>query len=347
MKTIWLGMSGGVDSSAAAWLLKQQGYTVVGITLRLHGQADRDCADARRVCDKLGMEHRILDGRERFRDIVVSRFIADYYAGRTPNPCVVCNRRIKFGWMLDEALRNGADGIATGHYANVAFDPASGRWQLRCSHSGKDQSYMLYGMTQRELAHTLFPLGALTKAEVRALALENGFGNARKRDSQDICFVPDGDYAAFVERHTGCPCPPGDILDEAGRVVGRHRGYIRYTVGQRRGLGIAAPQPLYVRGVCPARNTVTVAGAGALYTDTVDARELNWIACDALGERPVRLLAKLRYRQPARRATAWQTGPDTLRVRFDEPQRAPAPGQALVLYDGGTVVGGGVLFSTV
>ena len=159
--------------------------------------------------------------------------------------------------------------------------------------------------------------------------------------------MPDGDYAAFVERHTGCPCPPGDILDEAGRVVGRHRGYIRYTVGQRRGLGIAAPQPLYVRGVCPARNTVTVAGAGALYTDTVDARELNWIACDALGERPVRLLAKLRYRQPARRATAWQTGPDTLRVRFDEPQRAPAPGQALVLYDGGTVVGGGVLFAAV
>lgn len=241
----------------------------------------------------------------------------------------------------------GCTHVATGHYARIVRG-ANGRMLLQTGlDAGKDQSYMLYGMTQRELAHTLFPLGALTKAEVRALALENGFGNARKRDSQDICFVPDGDYAAFVERHTGCPCPPGDILDEAGRVVGRHRGYIRYTVGQRRGLGIAAPQPLYVRGVCPARNTVTVAGAGALYTDTVDARELNWIACDALGERPVRLLAKLRYRQPARRATAWQTGPDTLRVRFDEPQRAPAPGQALVLYDGGTVVGGGVLFSTI
>ena len=182
MKTIWLGMSGGVDSSAAAWLLKQQGYTVVGITLRLHGQADRDCADARRVCDKLGMEHRILDGRERFRDIVVSRFIADYYAGRTPNPCVVCNRRIKFGWMLDEALRNGADGIATGHYANAAFDPASGRWQLRCSHSGKDQSYMLYGLSQGQLAHTLFPLQDREKEEVRRLAKEAGLPVADKGD---------------------------------------------------------------------------------------------------------------------------------------------------------------------
>ncbi|MBS5481351.1 MAG: 7-cyano-7-deazaguanine synthase [Clostridiales bacterium] len=194
-------MSGGVDSSAAAWLLKQQGYTVVGITLRLHGQADRDCADARRVCDKLGMEHRILDGRERFRDIVVSRFIADYYAGRTPNPCVVCNRRIKFGWMLDEALRNGADGIATGHYANVAFDPASGRWQLRCSHSGKDQSYMLYGLSQGQLAHTLFPLQDREKEEVRRLAKEAGLPVADKGDSMEIALY----VLLSVSVHTSAP----------------------------------------------------------------------------------------------------------------------------------------------
>ena len=343
----------------AALLLAQAGWACTGVTLRLYAGADaapdgartccslEDVEDARAVARRLGIRHYTFNFTEAFERDVIGRFVQGYLAGETPNPCIDCNKHIKFSALLRRAQLMGCTHVATGHYARIVRG-ANGRMLLQTGlDAGKDQSYMLYGMTQRELAHTLFPLGALTKAEVRALALENGFGNARKRDSQDICFVPDGDYAAFVERHTGCPCPPGDILDEAGRVVGRHRGYIRYTVGQRRGLGIAAPQPLYVRGVCPARNTVTVAGAGALYTDTVDARELNWIACDALGERPVRLLAKLRYRQPARRATAWQTGPDTLRVRFDEPQRAPAPGQALVLYDGGTVVGGGVLFSTV
>ena len=354
-----VAMSGGVDSSVAALLLAQAGWACTGVTLRLYAGADaapdgartccslEDVEDARAVARRLGIRHYTFNFTEAFERDVIGRFVQGYLAGETPNPCIDCNKHIKFSALLRRAQLMGCTHVATGHYARIVRG-ANGRMLLQTGlDAGKDQSYMLYGMTQRELAHTLFPLGALTKAEVRALALENGFGNARKRDSQDICFVPDGDYAAFVERHTGCPCPPGDILDEAGRVVGRHRGYIRYTVGQRRGLGIAAPQPLYVRGVCPARNTVTVAGAGALYTDTVDARELNWIACDALGERPVRLLAKLSYRQPARRAPAWQTGPDTLRVRFDEPQRAPAPGQALVLYDGGTVVGGGVLFSTV
>lgn len=356
---VLVAMSGGVDSSVAAYLLQQQGYACIGVTMRLYENETAgiprghtccsldDVEDARAVAYDLGMPYYVLNFTEEFDEKVIRKFVQVYQNGGTPNPCIDCNRYLKFDHLLNRARELGCDYIATGHYVQ-RWQDENGRWGLRKNDDpGKDQSYVLYSLTQDQLAHTLFPLGGMHKDAVRAIAEEQGLCNARKHDSQDICFVPDGDYAAFVERHTGCPCPPGDILDEAGRVVGRHRGYIRYTVGQRRGLGIAAPQPLYVRGVCPARNTVTVAGAGALYTDTVDARELNWIACDALGERPVRLLAKLRYRQPARRATAWQTGPDTLRVRFDEPQRAPAPGQALVLYDGGTVVGGGVLFSTV
>lgn len=356
---VLVAMSGGVDSSVAAYLLQQQGYACIGVTMRLYENETAgiprghtccsldDVEDARAVAYDLGMPYYVLNFTEEFDEKVIRKFVQVYQNGGTPNPCIDCNRYLKFDHLLNRARELGCDYIATGHYVQ-RWQDENGRWGLRKNDDpGKDQSYVLYSLTQDQLAHTLFPLGGMHKDAVRAIAEEQGLRNARKHDSQDICFVPDGDYAAFVERHTGCPCPPGDILDEAGRVVGRHRGYIRYTVGQRRGLGIAAPQPLYVRGVCPARNTVTVAGAGALYTDTVDARELNWIACDALGERPVRLLAKLRYRQPARRATAWQTGPDTLRVRFDEPQRAPAPGQALVLYDGGTVVGGGVLFSTV
>lgn len=342
MKTIWLGMSGGVDSSAAAWLLKQQGYTVVGITLRLHGQADRDCADARRVCDKLGMEHRILDGRERFRDIVVSRFIADYYAGRTPNPCVVCNRRIKFGWMLDEALRNGADGIATGHYANAAFDPASGRWQLRCSHSGKDQSYMLYGLSQEQLAHTLFPLQDREKEEVRRLAKEAGLSVADKGDSMEICFVPGDDYIAFLEAEAGQPMRPGNFVDENGRVLGRHAGLPRYTVGQRKGLGISFGRPMYVVALDASRNEVVLGEEGRQMASVLYADEVNFLSV----ERPraaIAVQAKIRYQAPPAQAVLTPLDDGRVRVDFARPQRSITPGQAVVFYDGDLVLGGGTI----
>ena len=356
---VLVAMSGGVDSSVAAYLLQQQGYACIGVTMRLYENETAgiprghtccsldDVEDARAVAYDLGMPYYVLNFTEEFDEKVIRKFVQVYQNGGTPNPCIDCNRYLKFDHLLNRARELGCDYIATGHYVQ-RWQDENGRWGLRKNDDpGKDQSYVLYSLTQDQLAHTLFPLGGMHKDAVRAIAEEQGLCNARKHDSQDICFVPDGDYAAFVERHTGRLCPPGDILDEAGRVLGRHAGYIRYTVGQRRGLGVAAPQPLYVRGVCPAQNIVTVAGADALYTDTVEARGLNWIACDALGEQPVRLQAKLRYRQPAQWVAAWQTGPDTLRVRFDAPQRAPAPGQALVLYDGATVVGGGVLVSSV
>lgn len=344
MKTIWLGMSGGVDSSAAASLLRQQGYNVVGITLRLHGQAERDCTDARRVCDALGIEHRILDGRERFRGVVISRFIEEYYAGRTPNPCVVCNRRIKFGWMLDEALRNGADGIATGHYANTAYDPVSGRWQLRRSRSGKDQSYMLYGLSQEQLAHTLFPLRNREKDEVRRLAREAGLPVADKGDSMEICFVPGDDYIAFLNAEAGRPMLPGNFVDENGRVLGRHVGLPRYTVGQRKGLGVSFGRPMYVVALDAARNEVVLGEEGRQMSSVLFADEVNYLSVGR-PDAPIAVQAKIRYQAPPAQAVLTPLDDDRVRVDFAQPQRSVTPGQAVVFYDGDLVLGGGTIYA--
>lgn len=350
-----VAMSGGVDSSVAAYLLNAQGIRCIGVTMKLYDNEDvgltkahacctlEDALDARAVAYALGMKHYVFNYRARFDETVIRRFIEAYRHGRTPNPCIDCNRFLKFGALLDQARLLGCAFAATGHYARVKFDAGSGRWLLKTGlDAGKDQSYVLYSMTQAQLAHVRFPLGALTKAQVREIAVQQGFVNARKYDSQDICFAPDGDYAGFIERHTGKACPPGDFVDAGGKVLGRHRGIIHYTIGQRRGLGLSFPQPMYVAGIDPARNTVTLAPEEGLYTKTLKAHDLNFIACASLPS-PVRVQAKVRYRHAAQPARVWQEGEDCLRVEFDTPQRAVTPGQAVVLYDGETVVGGGTI----
>ncbi len=342
MRKIMAAMSGGVDSSVAALLVRRAGSQVAGATLRLWGGADGE-GDASQACARLGLPFYGLDCREEFQREVVERFVQAYCQGETPTPCILCNRHIKFGWLLEKARELGFEGVATGHYARVEQDKGTGRWLLKTGlDAQKDQSYMLYSLTQRQLSRTLFPLGGLTKAQVRKLAEEAGLANAHKRDSQDICFVPDGDYAGFIERYTGRPALPGDIVGLSGETYGRHRGIIHYTIGQRKGLGLSFPQPMFVSRIDPQANTVELAPQEALFSQSVKAHSINLIACGALPG-PVRVQAKLRYRHPPQPALAEQTGEDEITVTFDQPQRAPTPGQALVLYDGETVVGGGII----
>ena len=352
-----VAMSGGVDSSVAALLLAQAGWACTGVTLRLYAGADaapdgartccslEDVEDARAVARRLGIRHYTFNFTEAFERDVIGRFVQGYLAGETPNPCIDCNKHIKFSALLRRAQLMGCTHVATGHYARIVRG-ANGRMLLQTGlDAGKDQSYMLYGMTQRELAHTLFPLGALTKAEVRALALENGFGNARKRDSQDICFVPDGDYAAFLERYTGQPMQPGNFVDEQGHVIGRHKGAARYTIGQRKGLGISAETRLFVSGKNMAENTVTVGLESALFHSSLLADEWNWIAAPPAVGQPLPCTARTRYHQPERLATAILLPDGRVRVDFAAPQRAIAPGQAVVLYNGESVIGGGTILN--
>ncbi len=344
MDRVALGMSGGVDSTAAAVLLLEAGFSVTGVTLRLYdgGCGGEDAArDAARACAALGIPHRAAAEEERFAREVLDDFAASYRAGLTPNPCVRCNRRVKFPALLAAADALGARWAATGHYARVRT--MGGRTLLlRGADRAKDQSYFLYALDQETLARVRFPLGSLTKSEVRAIAAAHRLEAAQRRDSQDICFLPDGDYPAFLARHSGSDCPPGDFLDLEGNVLGQHEGHVRYTLGQRRGLRIALGQRTYVVAKDPARNTVTLGGEGALYRRTAVAGALNWIACDQL-EGEHRLTARTRHSQTEAAVTARQTDEDELTVHFDAPQRAMTPGQSLVLYDGETVVGGGII----
>ena len=346
-------MSGGVDSSVAAYLLKQQGYDVIGVTMQIWQQEDNQtmeenggcCGlsaveDARRVAQMLEIPYYVMNFRREFDEKVIQYFMSEYLAGRTPNPCIACNRYVKWESLLQRSLEIGADYIATGHYARIDLLP-NGRYAIRKSVTAhKDQTYALYNLTQEQLAHTQFPVGELSKHEVREIAEANGFINADKPDSQDICFVPDGDYAGFIERYTGKTSRTGAFLNTAGEPIGTHRGVIHYTIGQRKGLGISAPHPLYVCGICPEQNTVTLGGSQDLFSRRLTATDVNLISCDSL-EKPVRVQAKIRYRHPAQPATAWMTPDGTLHVEFDEPQRAITCGQAVVLYDGDVVVGGG------
>lgn len=354
-QSVFLGMSGGVDSSVSALLLQQAGYDVSGVNLRLFHNEDlgesreksccslSDAEDARAVAARLGIPFYVFDFSEIFRDTVISNFISEYEAGRTPNPCVECNRSVKFGALLQRALTLHGQFLSTGHYARVERDSATGRWLLmRGVDRSKDQSYFLYMLTQEQLSHTLFPLGGLHKAEVREIAEKNGLVNAKKRDSQDICFAPDGDYAAFIQRTVGHPSPTGDFLDQDGRTMGRHKGFIRYTRGQHKGLGLSTETPLYVLDKDAATGAITLGPDAALWTDSLIAGHMNWISIPALTA-PMRVTAKTRYSQREADALAEPLPDGGLRLVFDMPQRAITPGQAVVLYDGELVVGGGTI----
>lgn len=350
MARVFLGMSGGVDSSAAAVLLRDAGYDVHGLHLSLlgalplpEGCAPDDGADAAAAAKALGLPFHEIDLSERFRRSVADYFIREYEAGRTPNPCVFCNREIKFGAMWEAARALGADCLATGHYARIARDPATGRYLLRRGADPlKDQSYFLCRLTQEQLSRTLFPLGGLSKPQVRALAAEAGLRNAGKRDSQDICFVPDGDYVGLIERCVGHPSPTGAFLDRNGTVLGRHKGFIRYTKGQHKGLGLPAEPPLYVLGKDPHANAILLGHNEDLFTAEAVAGDWNWISVSALTA-PMEVTAKLRYSRRESAATAEPLADGRVRLRFREPQRAVTPGQFAVLYDGETVVGGGII----
>ena len=350
-----IAMSGGVDSSVAAYLMLQQGYECQGTTMRLYRNADiglnqfhtccsqQDIDDASEVAFQLDIPYEVLDFTPDFKEQIIGKFVRVYESGGTPNPCIDCNRYMKFDKLLRAAQEKGLHYVVTGHYAQIAYDGAAGRWLLKKAvDSSKDQSYVLYMLTQEQLAHIQFPLGGRTKAEVRVLAERLHFVNARKHDSQDICFVPDGDYTAFLERYTGKQYPAGDFLTEDGVVVGRHRGAVRYTIGQRKGLQLAMGTPVYVCGKDMAANTVSVGPESSLYADTLIAEDMNWISVPRL-EKPMRVKARTRYRQTEQWATAYPQDGDAVRLVFDEPQRAMTVGQAVVLYDGDTVVGGGTI----
>ena len=348
---IMVGMSGGVDSSVAAYLLKKQGYEVTGVTFKLWDDptlesgccsAD-DVRDAAYVCQQLGIPHYVLNYKDLFRQEVVGPFAEEYLRGRTPNPCISCNRYIKFGAFSHKLRELGFDLMATGHYACCGYNEATGRWELkRAIHPEKDQSYVLYNLTQEQLAMLRLPLGEYSKPEIRAIAEESGLVVAKKPDSQDICFVPDGDYAGFIRRFTGKDYPAGDFTDKDGNVLGKHKGIIGYTVGQRKGLGIAAGKPVYVTKICPAENRVILGDNEDLFHRELDVEDFNFIAFDN-PPAEFRAKAKVRYRQKEQWATVKVTGEKTVHIIFDESQRAITKGQAAVLYDGDVVIGGGVI----
>ena len=354
-KSALIAMSGGVDSSVAAHLTQQAGFHCLGATMRLYDnqilgleQESTCCSlddveDARSVAHRLGMPFYVFNFTETFRQQVMDKFVRCYECGLTPNPCIDCNRYLKFEHFLRRAKELGCDYIVTGHYARIEKDEASGRYLLKKAlHTDKDQSYVLYSLTQDQLSHILFPLGSLEKTQVRQIAQEQNFLNARKKDSQDICFVPDGDYMAFMERYMRKAYPAGNFLDLTGKVVGTHKGAVGYTLGQRKGLGLAMGAPVYVCGKDMDKNTVTVGPNEALFHRNLLANDWNWFPFPDLTE-PIRVKAKTRSRMTEQPATVYPAENGFARVEFDEPQRAITPGQAVVLYDGDLVVGGGTI----
>lgn len=356
MKKAMIAMSGGVDSSVAAYLMKKADYMCIGVTMQLHNQetdgyacsdktccAMRDVEDARNVAFSMDMPHYVLNFTEYFEEAVIRRFVDTYIAGGTPNPCIVCNRYIKFGKLLDKMYEMDCDYVVTGHYARISYDGESGRFLLKKGlDENKDQSYVLYNLTQEQLSHVRFPLGEYRKAEIREIAETQGFVNAHKNESQDICFVPDGDYAGFIERYTGETFPEGRFVLADGTIMGTHKGIIRYTIGQRKGLGLSLPAPLYVCGKNIEKNEVVLGSNEMLFTTTFFAKDMNWIAIPELTD-SLYCKAKIRYKQKEADAVVSPLPDGRVRVVFDEPQRGITNGQAVVFYNEDVVIGGGTI----
>ncbi len=344
---LMLAMSGGVDSSAALALL-QEDYDVIGATLRLYGSSPQDVSDAKAVADRFGIEHHVFDMQELFRKHVLDDFVATYLSGGTPNPCIQCNKHIKFGALLDEAIKLGCRYYATGHYARVEYDKTLNRYLLKKALlqngeiSPKDQSYVLYNLTQEQLSHIVLPLGYMEKSAVRSIAQDAGLINHSKPDSQDICFVPDGDYSSFIERYTGTPPEQGNFISTNGEVLGTHKGIIHYTVGQRKGLGIALGKPMFVIGKDAESNAVILGESEQLMRRSLTARDVNLISVDSLTA-PLECKAKTRYTQAEQPCLITMLENGRAHVEFAQPQRATSAGQSVVFYDGDTVIGGGII----
>ncbi len=355
-KKVMLGMSGGVDSSVAAAVLLEQGYDVIGVTMQIWPDKSEEsrrteggcCSlsavdDARRVANKLGIPYYVLNFKDVFQEKVIDYFTNEYLKGRTPNPCIACNRFVKFGAMLDKAAAMGIDYVATGHYARIECSSELGRYLLRKSVTErKDQTYALYNLTQDQLARTLMPIGHYTKDQVREMAIELGLSVASKPDSQEICFVEDNDYGKFITENSHCEIIPGDFVDTKGNVLGRHKGIVHYTIGQRKGLGIALGRPMFVVDIDVEKNRVVLGDETEVFDQALLADDLNFISIDAL-DKPIRVKAKIRYSSKEADATVYPETDDTARVVFDSPQRAITPGQSVVFYDGDIVVGGGTI----
>jgi len=354
-----VAMSGGVDSSVAALLSVEAGLNCLGCTMKLFRNEDigespakacctlADADDARAAADRLGIPFYVFNFVDTFREQVIERFVRAYQNGETPNPCIDCNRYMKFERLLARAVGLGREYVVTGHYARIEFDAGIGRYILKKGIDlSKDQSYVLYAMTQEQLKHTLFPLGGLRKTQVREIAAEYGFVNAKKRDSQDLCFVRKGGYADFIRQYTGEETPLGNYIDTDGNVLGEHKGIIHYTIGQRKGLNMPGPAPKYVCDIRASDNSVVLGPIESLYAKTLIAKDINMISVDRI-DAPMRVSARIRYNSSEQPATARQVDSDTLRVEFDSPQKAITRGQAVVLYDGDVVVGGGTVSEVV